>query len=54
MVSIVLRLLDPGASAGRLCGELEIVRTGERHRFRDVDELIELLERLQVDHATVR
>ena len=47
MLSVVLRLLDPDASAGRLCGELELVSTGERHRFRDVDELLELLARLR-------
>lgn len=49
MVSLVLRLLPTDASAGRLCGELEVVRTGERHRFRDVDELVRLLERLRAD-----
>lgn len=49
MVSVVLRLLDPDAAAGRVCGELEVVQTGERHRFRDADDLLALLERLRAD-----
>jgi hypothetical protein len=54
MLSLVVRLVDPGVSAGRLCGELEVVRTGERHRFRDVTELVELLERIGIHESTTR
>ena len=54
MLSIVGRLLDRTTSPERLAGEVEVVRTGERHRFRDADELLELLSRLRVDDPDQR
>mgnify|MGYP000874339454 CR=1 FL=1 len=52
MLSVVVRLLDRTASPERLAGEVELVRTGERHRFRDADELVEVLVRLRVDERS--
>jgi hypothetical protein len=52
VLSIVVRLLERTSSPDRLTGEVEVVRTGERHRFRDSDELLELLDRLRTGQAT--
>ncbi len=44
--SILLRLLPPERSGGRLAGVVEEVETGERTAFRDADDLIAALRRL--------
>ncbi|MFN8023974.1 MAG: hypothetical protein U0Q03_20755 [Acidimicrobiales bacterium] len=45
--SLVVRLVETPATGDRLVGEVEVVRTGERHRFRDADELVDLIRRLR-------
>ena len=35
-----------------MTGVVEVVRTGERHVFRDADELVEVLGRLRADERS--
>jgi len=45
--SILLRLLPPSRSGSRLAGVAEVVDTGERAPFRDVEDLVRVLRRIQ-------
>jgi len=45
--SILLRLLPPSRSGSRLAGVAEVVDTGERASFRDVEDLVRVLRSIQ-------
>jgi hypothetical protein len=45
VLTVVVRLAADHAADGRMVGQVEIVRTGERVTVRDTDELIEVLRR---------
>ncbi|MFN8619413.1 MAG: hypothetical protein U0869_01540 [Chloroflexota bacterium] len=47
--SVLLRLLPTSRTGPRLAGTAEIVATGERRSFRDADDLVALLQRLEAD-----
>ena len=44
-VSILLRLMPGSRTGGRLAGQAELVDTGEVATFRDVDEMVAVLQR---------
>jgi len=45
--SILLRLLPPSRSGSRLAGVAEVVDTGEQASFRDAEDLLRVLRRIQ-------
>jgi hypothetical protein len=44
-ISVVLRLIESAVASGRLAGEAQLVRSGERTEIRDAAELLAFLQR---------
>jgi hypothetical protein len=43
-ISVVLRLIESAVASGRLAGEAQLVRSGERTEIRDAAELLAFLQ----------
>jgi hypothetical protein len=45
-ISVVLRLVDRAVASGRLAGEAQLVRSGERTEIQNADELLAFVQRV--------